>query len=97
MKVYSDSQLVVNQVNDIYQARGENMVAYLEKAKELLGSIRAVSIEVVPRSKNTNVDALAKLASTWDVELLDIVSVEFLAEPSIKQWPEVMELDHEPS
>ena len=41
------------------------MVAYLEKAKELMGSILVVSIEVVP-SKNTNVDALAKLASTKD-------------------------------
>ena len=61
----------------------------MEKAK-------AVSIEVVLRSKNTNVDALGNLASTRDVELLNMVSVEFLAEPSVKQWPEVMELDHEP-
>ena len=61
------------------------MVAYLEKAKELLGSIRAVSIEIVPRSKNVNIDALAKLASTRNAELLDAVSMEFLAEPSIKQ------------
>ena len=38
---------------------------------------------------------LAKLASTRDAELLDAVLVEFLAEPNIKQWPEVMELDHE--
>ena len=85
LKVYSDFQLVVNQVNDVYQARGEKMVTYLEKAKELLGSIRVASIEVVPRSKNVNVDALAKLASTKDTELLDTVSEEFLPEPSIKQ------------
>ena len=29
------------------------------------------------------------------MKLLDAVSVEFLAEPSIKQWPEVMELEQE--
>ena len=84
MKVYSDSQLVVNQVNDVLHAKGEKVVAYFEKAKELLGSIRAISSKVVPRSSNVNADALAKLASTRDVELLDAVSVEFLAEPSIK-------------
>ena len=44
-----------------------------------------------------NADALAKLASTRNVELLDAVSVEFLVEPSIRQQPEVMELVQEPS
>ena len=61
------------------------MAAYLEKAKELIGSISMVTIKVVPRSKNSNVDALAKLASTKDVELLNTVFVEFLFEPNIKQ------------
>ena len=40
------------------------MLAYLKKDKELLGLIRAVSVEVVPWSNNANVDTLAKLAST---------------------------------
>ena len=61
------------------------MVAYLEKVKELMGSISAVTIEVVPRSKNSNADALAKLASTKDAKLLNVISVEFLSRPSIKQ------------
>ena len=97
LKVYGDSQLIVNQVNDTHQARGEKMVTYLEKAKELMGSILGISIEVVPRSKNTNADALAKLASMKDVELLDAVSMEFLAELSVKQQSEVMKLEQEPS
>ena len=85
LRIYSDSQLVVNQVNDIYLARGEKMTAYLEKAKELMGTFPAASIEVIPPSKNANVDALAKLASTRDTELLDVVPMEFLIEPSIRQ------------
>ena len=72
------------------------MVTYLVKAKELLGSISAVTIEVVPRSKNANVYALTKLASTKDAELLNPVFVEFLAEPSLKQRPKMMELKQEP-
>ena len=62
LRIYSDSQLVVNQVNDIYEARREKMVAYLEKAKELMKAIPTASIEVIPQSKNANVDAFAKLA-----------------------------------
>ena len=34
VKIFSDSQLVVNQINDIYLERGEKMAAYLDKAKE---------------------------------------------------------------
>ena len=80
LKIHSDSQLVVNQVNNVYQARGDRMTTYLEKAKELMRTFPIASIEVIPRSRNANADALAKLASTRDVELLDAVSVEFLAE-----------------
>ena len=35
-EIFSDSQVVVNQVLDEYQARDESMIAYLELAKELL-------------------------------------------------------------
>ena len=72
------------------------MVAYLEKAKELMGSISVACIEVIPRSKNANVDTLAKLASIKDVDLLNAIYVEFLDEPSIKQRPSVIELEQEP-
>ena len=34
VKIFSDSQLIVNQVNDIYLARGEKMAAYLEKVDD---------------------------------------------------------------
>ena len=83
VKIFSNSQLVVNQVNDIYLARQEKMVAYLDKAKEQLSLLSAASIDVIPRSRNSNADALAKLASIRDVDLLDAVFVEFLAEPNI--------------
>ena len=84
LKVYSDSQLVVNQVNETYQERGEKIVAYLEKAKELIKLISRFTIEVVPRSKNYHADALSKLASTKDTKLLNTVSMEFLSESNIK-------------
>ena len=97
IQIYSHFQLVVNQVNDIYLARVDRMAAYLEKVKGLMETFPITSIEVILQSKNANANALAKLALTRDSELLDAVSVEFLAEPSIKPQSEIMELMREPS
>ena len=47
IQIGSDSQLVVNQVNEIYLARGDRMAAYLEKAKGLIGTFPIASIEVI--------------------------------------------------
>ena len=68
------------------------MVAYVEKAKEFMGTFSLAFIEVISRSKNENVNPLAKLASTRDTELVDAMSLEVLVEPSIKQQPEIMGL-----
>ena len=59
------------------------MAAYLGKVKEQMSLLSTASIEVIPQNKNSNTDALAKLASTRDADLLYVVSIEFLAEPSI--------------
>ena len=77
MNIFSDSQLVVNQVNDIYLVIGEKMATYLEKANEQLSSFFVASFEVILWSENLNADVLAKLASTRDADLLDAVSVEY--------------------
>ena len=85
MKIFSDSSLVVNQVNYTYIVREEKMAVYLEKTKEQLSLFSAASIEVIPRSKNLNVDA-----SMRDAELLDTVFVEYLAKPSIHPQPRII-------
>ena len=36
LKVSSDSQLVVKQIEDSYEVRGEKMILYLKKVRELL-------------------------------------------------------------
>ena len=97
IQIYSDSQLVVNQVNDIYLARGDRITVCLEKANGVMETFSITFIEVIMRSKTATADALEKLALTRDVKLLDVVSVEFLAKPNIKPQPEIMELTQEPS
>ena len=60
------------------------MAAYLQKAKDLLSEFSSFKIQRVLREQNTQADALAPLASTKDAELLEVVPVEFLNEPSIR-------------
>ncbi|XP_077215832.1 uncharacterized protein LOC143850467 [Tasmannia lanceolata] len=52
LKVYSDSQLVVNQVNGTYEAKGPKMKRYLQKVKEKLQRMGEVKILQVPQDMN---------------------------------------------
>ena len=83
LDIYSDSQLVVNQVLGEYQARGLKMVAYLNKTRDLLAQFEKYTLQQIPRDQNSNADALAKLASAKDADTLNIVLVERLCEPRI--------------
>ncbi|XP_074368139.1 uncharacterized protein LOC141708414 [Apium graveolens] len=59
----SDSELVVNQVNEGFQARGPRTELYLRCTQRLIGMFNEVRLECVPREKNSNTDALAKMGS----------------------------------
>ena len=63
LEVCSDSQLVVKQIEDSYEARGEKMILYLKKVRELLKKFVRVQIRHIPRAENLRADALAKLAT----------------------------------
>ena len=61
LEVCSDSQLVVKQIEDSYEARGEKMILYLKKVRELLKKFVRVQIRYIPRAENSQADALVKL------------------------------------
>ncbi|XP_057730205.1 uncharacterized protein LOC130945514 [Arachis stenosperma] len=63
-EVCSDSQVVTLQVNGSYQARDSLLQKYLEKVKELNSQFEEITIQHVPRERNTRADLLSKLAST---------------------------------
>ena len=84
MDIFSDSQLVVCQINDEYQAQEEKMAAYLQKAKELLGSFSSYTVSQILRSRNMEADALARLALAKDTNQLKVISVETLDFPGIQ-------------
>ena len=63
LEVSSNSQLVVKQIEDFYEARGEKMILYLKKVQELLKMFIRVQVKHVPRVENSRANALAKLAT----------------------------------
>ena len=83
LKVSSDSQLVVKQIEDSYKARGEKMILYLKKVRELLKKFIRVQVKHVRRKENSRADALAKLATASQEDLDRLIPVEHLLEPSL--------------
>ncbi|XP_074322902.1 uncharacterized protein LOC141659874 [Apium graveolens] len=62
----SDSELVVNQVNGGFQARGPQMELYMRCAQRLLEKFGSARLEGIPREENSKADALAKMGSQMD-------------------------------
>ncbi|KAL5566636.1 hypothetical protein UlMin_029800 [Ulmus minor] len=59
------------------------MTAYVKKVKELLGQFDTIVITQVPRSENSNTDALAWLITSLEENILKTMPVEVLETPSI--------------
>ncbi|KAL0437553.1 UNVERIFIED_CONTAM: hypothetical protein Sradi_0463200 [Sesamum radiatum] len=63
---YSDSQLVVKQVEGAYEAKEESMVQYLQQIADLKTKFHYFQIIQIPREENTKADSLSKLASSLE-------------------------------
>ena len=62
LHIYGDSQLVVNQVTGDFKIYKPELVRYCKKVLRLLARLPQFTIQNIPRSENTQADALAKLA-----------------------------------
>ena len=81
--VFSDSQLVVNQIHDEYEANEEGMATYLVIVKQAIRRFKAFQISHIPRAENNHADALLKLASATNPIITKMISVTHLQLPSI--------------
>ena len=88
LEVCSDSQLVVKQIEDTYEAKCEKMILYLKKVQELPRKFVLVQVKHIPRAENSRANALAKLATASQEDLSRLTPVEHLAEPSIDLYDE---------
>ncbi|KAI5312660.1 hypothetical protein L3X38_041833 [Prunus dulcis] len=96
IQIFSDSQLVVYQVNQDFTAKDASMTAYLQHARHLLATFHVHSINQVPRSENSHADALAKLALALEQGIGRHIHIEFLDQPST-QAPLICTIDHSPT
>ncbi|XP_073313463.1 uncharacterized protein [Primulina huaijiensis] len=62
--IYSDSQLVTQQIKGTYEAKNEKMLKYLALIKARAAALTDWSIEQIPRKENGEADTLAKLAAS---------------------------------
>lgn len=73
------------------------MAAYLEKVKAELRNFSRYEIKHIDREDNANADALAKLATSRDAELLRLVPIEIVNEPSITKQHLIEAIEAQPS
>ncbi|GFZ15785.1 hypothetical protein Acr_25g0001940 [Actinidia rufa] len=83
LEIFSDSQLVINQVQGDYLAKDARMMAYLGEVKAASAKIKEFKISQIPREDNKKADALANLASTFEFISNRCIPLELLASPSI--------------
>ncbi|KAK0586754.1 hypothetical protein LWI29_011713 [Acer saccharum] len=90
LEIYGDSQVVVNQILNEYQAREEHMIAYLDIAKRLLRKFIVYRISQIPREENEQADALSKLASATTSIRSKTIPVAHLIKPSTAESEEII-------
>lgn len=61
--VYTDSQLVANQILGSYRVRNDRLRKYLQEAQNIIEDFNSFEIRYIPREKNGLADKLAKSAA----------------------------------
>ncbi|KAL0395112.1 UNVERIFIED_CONTAM: Retrovirus-related Pol polyprotein from transposon opus [Sesamum latifolium] len=77
---YSDSQLVVKQVEGTYEAKEESMIQYLQQIADLKTKFHHFQILQIPREENAKVDFLSKLASSLEDCRTRHITIHYLPE-----------------
>lgn len=78
--VFSDSQVIVRQVNNEYAVNSDNLKEYVEKVTQLVAQFRYFALEKMDRSNNEVADKLAKIAAEKTPNDLE-VEIELFPSP----------------
>src|SRR5271169_4885084 len=62
LRVYSDSQLIVNQIKGLYKVKHPDLRPLHERAKKQAANLESFTITYVPREQNRDADDLANAA-----------------------------------
>ncbi|GKV32500.1 hypothetical protein SLEP1_g41100 [Rubroshorea leprosula] len=94
IQVYSDSQLVVNQINPICEVVDPVMMKYAPLVADLKCKFQKFCLSKIPRTENEQADSLSKFASDSSLSSRSVF-VEVLDEPSFMK-PRMMEISTDP-
>ena len=83
VEAYSNSRLVVNQMNNSFEACDSRMKEYLRMVKQVMGKFCMAKVVQVARGQNRHADSLATLALAMTEDVPRIIKVEPITEPSI--------------
>ena len=71
--IFTDSQLLANQINGSYKVKSDTLKKYHENARALIGKLSKFTITYIPREENKDADYLANkamdLKSNGEIEL----------------------------
>ena len=81
VRVFSDSRLVINQVNGEFEAKDERIQGYLSQVKCLQSEFDSLDLLHIPRNGNAHADSLAMLATSSAQDLPRVILVEDLCKP----------------
>ncbi|XP_065620485.1 uncharacterized protein LOC136063692 [Quercus suber] len=82
VKLFSNSRLVVGQVQSEFEAKDERMRGYLSRVKCLQSEFEFFSLLHIPRSGNAHADSLATLATSSVQNLSRVILVKDLHGPT---------------
>ena len=83
VEAYSDSRLVVNQVQGSFEARDSRMKEYLQVVKRVMGKFFTAKVVQVARGQNRHADSLATLASAMTKDVPRIIKVELITNQAL--------------
>ena len=82
VEIFSDSRLVVGQVQGELEVRDPRMQEYLSQVRHLQSKFESFLLSQVPRSRNTHLDSLVTLATSSAQSLPQVILVEDMCKPS---------------
>ncbi|KAL0304586.1 UNVERIFIED_CONTAM: hypothetical protein Sangu_3074600 [Sesamum angustifolium] len=78
---YSDLQLIVKQVNRVYEAKEECMAQHLQQIEELKTKFKSFQLQQIPKEKNDKADSPAKLSSAMEDCRTRHITIQHFSQP----------------
>ena len=82
IKVFGDSQLIINQLLGLYECKEDVLRKYYEEGQELLNSFFFVMMKHIPKIQNQEANRLAQSASGYQ-QIIEILADEVVVD---KDW-----------